>query len=121
MEPVERIRRRFGALELYASDDVLLIVASGYVGPSLIAEELERAAAFGRSRPGGWRYVVDVSRVRFANPLNVFWLRRVRRLPNLRGYVVIASSPLARALLGVATRLVGANAVVPSLLNALNA
>jgi hypothetical protein len=121
MERVEIVRRRFGEIELYESDDVLLVVASGYVGPSLLREELARAAAFGRSRPRGWRYVVDVSRVRFANPLNFFWLRRIGRLPNVRGYVVIAPSPLARAVLRFASRLVGAQAVVPTLLNALHA
>ena len=108
------IRRRGGRLELTAEGDQLCIAASGYVGPSLLRADLAAAAEFGRRHPDGWTYLVDTSGVRFANPLNVFWLRRIRALPNLRRYVVIAPSGFVRFMIRMASWLVRPDRVVRS-------
>ncbi len=90
----------------------LWIAARGYIGPSLLRADLALAAEFGRSHPGGWIYVADIRRVRVVNPLNVLWLRRIRRLPNIRQYVVVTPSRLVRLMLRLSSWLVRVDRVV---------
>ncbi len=105
-----------GRLEFEASEDPprFLVRAFGYVGPSLLKADLAAAAEFGRAHPGGWTYVVDTTHVRFANPLNPIWLRRIRRLPNLQRYLVIAPNPMVRALIFLGRWIVRPDSVVKS-------
>jgi hypothetical protein len=93
--------RRGGRLELLSRADppALLVRAYGYVGPSLLREDLSFAARFGAERPQGWDYIVDTTYVRVANPLNPLWLRKIRGLPNLRRYLVVAPNPAVRAMI----------------------
>lgn len=95
---VERFHRGSGELSIYVREQpaAFLVRASGTVGPALIRADLARARDFGRSHPEGWDYVADTTCVRFANPLNVIWLRRIRKLPNVSRYFVIAPSAAVR-------------------------
>jgi hypothetical protein len=95
-------------------DNVLLVRARGYIGPSVLREELDKAASFGESHADGWWYVVDTTAVRLPNPVNPLLLRRIRSLPNIRGYVVIAPSGVMRAAATMFRWLVRPNAVVRS-------
>ena len=98
---------------LYRDDPATLWVApEGYVGPTLLRAELHAAARFGREHPGGWDYVVDTTAVRLANPMNPLWLRRVRALPNLARYFVVAPSLPVRVAIRAARALVRPDAVV---------
>lgn len=91
----EELRTRTGSLRVEHEGERFTVTAAGHVGPRLVRWDLERAAAFGVEHPRGWWYVVDTSGVRLPNPLNLAYLRRIRRLPNLRGYVVVApAAPL---------------------------
>ena len=79
-------------MEISSSDGppwVLRVVARGYVGPALIRRDLAHAAAFGRSHPEGWWYLVDPTDV-LPNPVNLVYLKAVGRLPNVLGYLVVA-------------------------------
>jgi hypothetical protein len=92
------------ALRACEGPAVLLVDPSGAVGPGLLREVVGRAAAFGEAHPDGWCYVVDTRGVWLADPRNGRWLRRIHRLPNIRGYLVVAPG-LARPALRLATGL----------------
>lgn len=115
--PAHELVQRFGRIRLYTSDapPLFYVRAGGYVGPSLLRATLRRARPFGRRHPQGWDYVVDTADVKLANPLNLFWLRRVHHLPHLRRYVVIApASGPVRALMPLVSLLIGPDLIVNS-------
>jgi hypothetical protein len=103
------VERVGGEIRLSTRDQPpsIWVIASGYVGPSLLSAELEFAERFARKHADGWTYVADTTKVVVINPLNVVWLRRIRALPGLRRYVVIAPlwmrllAPLVAAAVGV--------------------
>lgn len=111
----EFVTRR-GRMELSETTSppwVLFVHASGYVGPRLIRQDLAHATAFGRSHPEGWWYVVDPTAV-MPNPVNIVYLRRVGRLPNVRGYVVVARRQPMRFIARVLSSVGGPDVVVAS-------
>ncbi|MDY7100256.1 MAG: hypothetical protein S0880_03625 [Actinomycetota bacterium] len=113
-------RTRFGRLRLTEPrPGVLLVRASGYVGPRLLRRDVAVASRFARSRPAGWAYVVDTGGVRLANPLNVAVLRRVRSLDGLGAWLVIVRPRRLRPVVRLLGRLVGVDAVVADLDEAL--
>jgi hypothetical protein len=114
---LERIRRGRGELAILARERpaTFLVRARGAIGPALIRADLARARAFGSAHPDGWDYVVDTSEVRFAHPLNVFWLREIRKLPNLSRYMVVAPSPSVRRAIAWTRWLVRPDRVVESM------
>jgi hypothetical protein len=105
-------RRRGGSVELIREDDVLLVRPRGYIGRGLIKDDFRVANAFGREHPDGWWYVTDTTHVRFVHPLNPLTLRLIKRLPNVRGYVVIAPSRFVRFGMRVMHWLIRQDAVV---------
>ena len=113
-EPYGRVERRGGSIDLFARAEpaTLWVHPRGFIGPSLLRAELERAAAFGADQPAGWDYVVDTSEVRFVHPLNPLWLRRIRSLPNLGRYLVVAPALSVRIGLRAAGWIVRPDAIV---------
>lgn len=109
-----RVARRCGGIERFARPRpaALRVVPRGYVGPAPLREELVLARAFGAAHPERWDYVVDTTSVRFACPLDPLWLHAIPALPHLARYLVIAPSPLVRALVRAARPLVRVDAVV---------
>jgi hypothetical protein len=106
-----RFSRKGGYLAVRTADNVLWVDAHGYIGPSLLRDDLAFATRFDAMHEGGWTYVVDIRRVRWANPLNIFYLRKITRLPNLRGYIVVSRSRFVRFLLRLGRWLVRNEAV----------
>lgn len=92
-----------------------IVAAYGYVGPSILRQEIALAASFGRRQTTRWDYIVDTTHLRFANPLNLIWLRRIPRLPNLGNYIVIAPKRWTRILIALAAPFVRPTRVVRSL------
>ena len=92
---------------------VLRVVARGWVGPTLIRQDLAHAAAFGRQHPEGWWYVVDPSDV-VPNPVNVVYLKAISRLPNVQGYLVVVRRRPMRVMARLLARLGGPDRVFAS-------
>ena len=113
----QEVRRWRGCLRLCtrSAPPALLVQAFGYIGPSLIRADLAFAEGFGRIHSSGWDYVVDTTGMRCAHPLNPLWLRRIRGLPNLRRYIVIAPFAATRFAIRMARCVVQPDAVVSSL------
>ena len=116
MSAATTIATRRGRMEISDSGGppwVLRIVARGWIGPTLIRQDLEHATAFGREHPEGWWYVVDPNDV-VPNPVNVVYLRAVGRLPNVRGYLVVVRRRPMRAMARLMARLGGPDRVFAS-------
>lgn len=111
-----RIERRWGHLDIEKIDDppIVRVSGHGYVGPSLVRADLALLRELAQSSEEAWDYIFDTTSVRFASPLNVFWIRRFRRLPNMRHYVIVApASPVRIGLRAAASlRIIPADAVV---------
>ncbi len=94
------------------SPAVFWVRAEGIITPPLLREDLARAEVFAREHEAGWSYVVDVTRVRFAHPLNVLELRRIPKLEHLRRYVVVTPSRVQRWLIRSGRLFVSPDAIV---------
>ncbi len=120
--PVDRVEARFGSIEFSASDEppVLLVVPKGYIGPTLVRRDLAIARRFACEQRRPWSYVVDPTDA-VPNPLNLVFLRSVRKLPNVRSYVVVARRQPMRTIARLLVALGGPHAVFPSIDVALEA
>jgi hypothetical protein len=107
---------RLGSIEVSACDDppALLVVSHGYIGPKLVRWDLAVARRFAASQTGPWSYFVDPTAV-IPNPVNIVFLRSVRRLPLVARYVVIARAQPMRSISRVLVGLGGPHAVCGSL------
>jgi hypothetical protein len=96
-DPIEVIRGRLGRIHLYELSQpvAILAVARGVISLPMIRRDIEHAAAFGRDHPGGWSYLADIRGVRLLDPRNVRALTRIRSLPGLRHYVIVAPRLIA--------------------------
>ena len=117
---VDSLRTRRGRIDVARSEDppMLLVVPSGYVGPSLVRRDLEVARRFAQQRTEPWWYVVTPSGV-LPHPLNLVFLRSIHRLPNVAGYVVIARHRTLRAMARILGRLGGPDAAFENLEDAI--
>lgn len=120
--PVARTEARFGSIEFFACDDppILLVVPKGYIGPTLVRRDLAIARRFADQQRRPWSYVVDPTDA-IPNPLNLVFLRSVRKLTNVRSYDVVARRKPMRTIARLLVALGGPDAVFPSIDAALNA
>jgi hypothetical protein len=99
-EPVGSAQGRLGRFDYEVREDppVFIVRASGADGPALVRDSLVRAEAFGEAHPAGWCYITDTRRLVWGSVRNIRSIRHIRRLPNIRGYFVIARPPLSLVL-----------------------
>ncbi|HVF33562.1 MAG TPA: hypothetical protein VM933_11055 [Acidimicrobiales bacterium] len=97
---------------------VLLVTARGPISPTMVRRDLEVARSFAAGQDEPWWYVVDPTDA-IPHPANLRYLRAVRRLPGVAGYVVVARRRPMRLAASVLRRLGGPHHVVPSLDEAL--
>ena len=109
------IKARAGGIVVDEDQNIHIVRPHGFVSRSTLQKALSEASSFAAAHPEGWWYVTDASRPVFPDPLNAIRLRRITRLPNIRGYLLVAPSPLIRPVMKVWARIIGANAVVESM------
>jgi hypothetical protein len=98
MKLILDISKQGGRLEIYSIRNTLYIRPSGIINPILIKEDLKAAMIFGLMNPKGWEYIVDTSNVLFPNPVNLFYLKKIKDLPNLNNYIIFSPDPKVRFL-----------------------
>jgi hypothetical protein len=93
-------RRAFGTFRYESVDHppAFVVRASGWSSPKLFKGSLVEAETFGAAHPEGWWYVADLRHEVGSSPRNIRYVRRVRKLPHNRGYIVVARLPLRIAL-----------------------
>ncbi len=93
---------------------ILLVTPRGYIGPQLVRRDLAIAREFAVRQNQPWWYVVDPTHA-IPNPANIIFLRAVRGLPNVAGYLVVARRQPMRAISRLLVVVGGPNGVVKSL------
>ena len=81
--------------------DTYLIEAKGIIRLGLLQRYLKYLKKLDRASDGKFNHVVDTSQVRFANPLNPFYLKSISRLEHLNLYIVIVPSGFLRLLVNL--------------------
>jgi hypothetical protein len=79
--------------ETTAHPRTFIVRVTGIDGPMLLKDALVAAEAFGSEHPEGWVWITDLRRLVWSSPRSFLYVRRIRQLPNNRGYAVIARLP----------------------------
>lgn len=71
----------------------------GVINPTLLDEDLKRAKEFSEKCSDHWTYCTNTEEVRLVNPLNILFLKEIKKLKKLREIVVYAPSVFNRILI----------------------
>ena len=95
---VKEIDTRLGKVILYTNParTLLYAEASGYISLGLLKQDLTFVSDFDRSQTQPWTYLVNTAQVRFAHPLNPFYLNQLKNNINLKQYIVYIPSQILR-------------------------
>lgn len=104
MQRIKTLKSKFGQITIFTNEpkDILYIQPEGYVSPSFAKKDMAFVIEFEKSHQIEWTYVVDTSKVIMANPLNVFYLTKLKKLKRMKEYVVYAPSSMVRIMLFLA-------------------
>ena len=95
---VKEIDTRLGKVILYTNParTLLYAEASGYISLGLLKQDLTFVSDFDRNQTQPWTYLVNTAQVRFAHPLNPFYLNQLKNNNHLKQYIVYIPSPVLR-------------------------
>lgn len=95
---IKEINAPLGSVSLYTNTkrDLLYAKASGYISLGLVKKDLSFVQSFNTTRT--WTYLVDTSKVKFANPLNPFYLAQIKNISFLKTYAVYMPSAFVRLI-----------------------
>ena len=95
---VKEIDTRLGKVILYTNParTLLYAEASGYISLGLLKQDLTFVSDFDRSQTQPWTYLVNTTQVRFAHPLNPFYLNQLKNNNHLKQYIVYIPPPVLR-------------------------
>jgi hypothetical protein len=90
----------FGSLKITVDreEGLFLVEPRGIINPSLVQFDLEAAIAFGSEIKKPWIYIVNTKNVLFPNPINLFYLSRIKELPFRERYYIYAPRLVVRVL-----------------------
>ena len=108
------IKNSWGSLTITSEENLFIVKPKGVITPELIKKDLVEARKFA-DRAGPWFYVVDISDVLVAHPMNLFQLKKIKSLPNLHGYYVISRYSIQRLLANCGKLLVGIDRIFADL------
>lgn len=112
-EPLGSTRKGLGRFQYETTTEpcTFIVRVAGIDGPILLKDSLAKAADFGERHPEGWVWITDLRSLIWTSPRSFLFVRRIRKLPNNRGYAVIARLPF-RLFGGLFGRLFGAQRFV---------
>ena len=95
---VKEIDTHLGKVILYTNParTLLYAEASGYISLGLLKQDLTFVSDFDQSQTQPWTYLVNTAQVRFAHPLNPFYLNQLKNNNHLKQYIVYIPSPVLR-------------------------
>ena len=114
MQKLFETKKRGGYLEIFIDESrsLFLVCPRDIINPSLIKIDLQKAAEFGEKHAKEWTYIVDTTKVLFPNPLNLFYLSKIKDLPHITSYVIIAPNPVVRLLATLTSFIIRPNRVL---------
>ena len=94
---IEELKTPRGKIILYANPTRSLVYAEalGYISLGLLKQDLAFVSDFDQSQTQAWTYLVNTAQVRFAHPLNPFYLNQLKN-NHLKQYIVYIPSPVLR-------------------------
>lgn len=84
----------------------------GVINPTLLAEDLKRASEFAEKIDDHWSYVSNTEGVRLVNPLNILFLKEIKKLKKLREIVIFAPGIFNRLLIRISSFIVRPDRVI---------
>ena len=95
-------------VELISSKTSLIFAKpKGIINPRHIKFDIETLQQKTNKISRQWTYIVDTSHVKLANPLNLFYLRKIQHLKGFKAFYIIANNPLIRLLNTLFDSLIG--------------
>jgi hypothetical protein len=103
-----------GKLEVFEDlkQKIFLARPHGVINPSLLSKDLDSARHFSNEVRTGWSYVTDTSDVKLVNPLNLLYLKEVKKIKNLKQIVIFAPNPINRVLIYLASPIIQPDRVI---------
>ena len=113
LEKIAQYKSLGGSIDLYWNIKKCLFLAKpkGFIHPRHIRFDLNQLRQKTNNIQTSWTYVVDTSEVIFANPLNIFYLYRIKSITGFKSFYLIAPNPVIRLLQRVFGPLLGVTAV----------
>lgn len=62
----------------------------GMINPTIVNEDLKKAREFSEKCPDHWTYCTNTKDVKLVNPLNIFFLKEIKKLKKLKEIVIYA-------------------------------
>ena len=95
---VKEIDTRLGKVILNSNPTHTLLYAeaSGYISLGLLKQDLAFVYDFDQSQTQPWTYLMNTAQIRFAHPLNPFYLNHLKNNNHLKQYIVYIPSPVLR-------------------------
>jgi len=99
MNPICTLNSKRGQIKMFSceNDNILFVIPQGCISKQLLKQFLKELKIIDDqqiNRP--MHHIVDTSKIVFANPLNPFYLRAIKKLNNIGWYIVIVPNPLLR-------------------------
>ncbi len=103
-----------GRLEIIEDFEKHLFLARphGVINPTLLKEDLKRAREFSHQCSDHWTYVTNTEDVKLVNPMNILYLKEVKKLKKLRAIVVFAPGFMNRLLIRLVSPLVQPDRII---------
>lgn len=101
LEVMEDLKRHF-----------LLLKPQGIINPTLLREDLKRAREFSEKVDGEWSYVTNTEDVKLVNPLNLFYLKEVKKLKKLKRIIIYAPGFVNRMLIRMASFIIQPDKII---------
>lgn len=114
MEKVVEKAESGGKVQILEDLDKRLFLARphGMINPSLVAEDYKRAVEFSRRVQGAWTYCTNTEDVRLVNPLNLMFLKEIKKLKRLKQIVIFAPGTVNRMLIRLASLIIKPDRVI---------
>lgn len=86
----------------------------GIINPSLLDEDLEQASEFSLKCEKPWTYCTNTEEVKLVNPFNIFYLKEIKKLRNLKEIVIYAPGAINRFLIKMASPIIKPDRIIAS-------
>lgn len=86
----------------------------GVINPSLLDKDLEQAVDFSKKCSKPWTYCTNTEDVKLVNPLNIFYLKEIKKLHNLKQIVIYAPGAINRLLIKIMSPIIKPNRIISS-------
>lgn len=101
MDLMKTFKNKRGQINVFRSEKDLSIIVTpqGFISKRLLQQFLQELKVITENQAGlSMNHIIDTSKVVFANPLNLFYMREIKKLKGIGWYMVIVPNPLLRIL-----------------------